>query len=59
MVCTDSCKEGFDGVMMHERPVVCYESRNLNEDEKNYVVHDVDLQVIIHVLKMWRHYLLG
>jgi len=39
--------------------VVYYESRKLNEHEKNYVTHDLELVAIIHVLKMWRHYILG
>ena len=38
--------------------MVCYESWNLNEHEKNYVTHDLELENIIHALKMWRHYLL-
>jgi len=59
VVCTYACKEGLGGFMMHGGSVVCYESRKLNENENNYVVHDVDLRVIIHLLKMWRHYLLG
>jgi hypothetical protein len=25
----------------------------------NYVTHDLELAVIIHALKMWRHYLVG
>jgi len=37
---------------------VCYESRKLNEHEMNYVTHDLELEAIIHNLKMWRHYLL-
>jgi len=39
--------------------VVCYESRKLNEHEQNYVIHDLELAVIIHTLEMWRHYILG
>ena len=38
---------------------MCYESRILNENEKNYATHDLELVEIIHALKMWRHYLLG
>ena len=38
---------------------MCYESQKLNEHEQNYPTHDLELAVIIHVLKMWRHYLLG
>ena len=39
--------------------VVFYESRKLNENEVNYVTHDLELAAIVHALKMWRHYLLG
>lgn len=43
---------------MQEGHVVCYESRILIEHEQNYPTHDLDLVVIIHALKMQRHYLL-
>jgi len=38
--------------------VICYESKKLNENEKNYMTYDLELATIIHALKMWRHYLL-
>jgi hypothetical protein len=59
LVCTDACKEGLGGVLMQEGKVICYESQKLNEHEVNYVTHDLELAVIVHALKMWRHYLLG
>ena len=31
----------------------------MNKHEQNYVMHDIELVAIIHVLKMWRHYLLS
>lgn len=31
----------------------------MNEHEQNYLTHDLELTVIIHALKMWRHYILG
>jgi len=31
--------------------VVCYESRKLNENEKNYVTHDLKLETIIHAFE--------
>lgn len=37
--------------------MVCYESKKLNELERNYATHDLELASIIHMLKMWRHYL--
>jgi hypothetical protein len=39
--------------------VVCHESMNLKEHEKNYVTHDLDLASIVHALNMLRHYLMG
>lgn len=39
--------------------MVFYELRKLNEHEKDYVNHDLELETIIHALKMWRKYLLG
>jgi len=54
----DACKEGLGGVLMWEGQVVFYESRKLNEHGHNYVTHDIELETIIHALKMWRHYLL-
>jgi hypothetical protein len=57
-VCTDACKEGIDGVLMKNGHVIFYESRKL-EHEINYSTHDLDLVSIVHVLRMWRHYLMG
>jgi hypothetical protein len=59
LMCTDACKEGLGGFIMHEGRVICHESRKLNEHEINYVTHDLELVAIVHALKMWRHYLLG
>ena len=59
VVCTDACKEGLGGVLSQRDHVVCYESRKLKEHERNYATHDLELAVIVHALKMWRHYLMG
>jgi hypothetical protein len=48
-----------DFLVCIEGCVICYESRKLNEHEINYVTHDLELDAIVHALKMWRHYLLG
>lgn len=39
--------------------MACYESRKLNEHEKNYVTHDLESIVIINALKVWRNCLLS
>jgi hypothetical protein len=59
VVCTDACKEGLGGVLSQNGYVVCYESRKLKEHERHNVTHDLELEVIMHALKMWRHYLMG
>lgn len=59
LVYTNDYKRAIGGVLIHEGHVVCYESRKLNEKKKNYLTHDFELEVIIHALKMWRHYLLS
>jgi hypothetical protein len=59
MVCTDVCKEGLGGVLSHNGFVICYESRKLKENEKNYATNDLELTTIIHALRKWIHYLMG
>jgi hypothetical protein len=58
VVCIDACKEGLEGVLIHNGSVICYESRKLKEHEKNYATHDLELVAIVHALKKWRHYLI-
>lgn len=31
----------------------------MKEHVKNYVTHDLELDVMLHALKWWRHYLIG
>ena len=59
VVCTDARKEGLGGVLLQNDHVLCCESRNLKEHEHNYSTHDLELEAIIHALKMWRNYLMG
>ncbi|XP_070030024.1 uncharacterized protein [Nicotiana sylvestris] len=46
-------------VLMQEGRVIAYASRQLKIHEKNYPVHDLELAMIVHTLKIWRHYLYG
>jgi hypothetical protein len=59
VVCIDACKEGFGGFLTQKYHVVYYESRKLKEHERNYATHNLELAIIVHALKMWRHYLMG
>jgi hypothetical protein len=49
-------KESF--VLMQNRQVVAYASRQLKVHEKNFPTHDLELAAIVFVLKIWRHYYL-
>jgi hypothetical protein len=44
---------------MQEGRVVAYASRLLETHEENYPTHDPELVVVVHALKIWRHYLIG
>jgi hypothetical protein len=59
VVCIDACKEGLGGFLSQEGFVICYESKNMKENERNYATHDLELATIIHTLRKWRHYLMG
>ena len=56
---TDASHEGLGGVLMQERQVIAYASRQLKVHEKNYPTHDLELAGVVHALKIWRHYLYG
>jgi hypothetical protein len=47
------------GVLGHNGFIICYESRKLKEHENNYATRDLELAVIVHAMKKWRHYLMG
>jgi hypothetical protein len=55
----DASRQGLGCVLMQERQVVCYASRQLRKHEENYPTHDLELAVVVHALKIWRHYLIG
>ena len=49
----------FGCVLMQEGRVIAYASQQLQKHEVNYSTHDLELVVVVHALKIWRHYLLG
>jgi hypothetical protein len=55
----DASRQGLGCVLMQEGQVVCYASRELRKHEENYPTHDLELAAVVHVLKIWRHYLIG
>jgi hypothetical protein len=44
---------------MQDNRVIPYASRALRPHEQNYPTHDLELAVVVHALKIWRHYLMG
>ncbi|XP_070017565.1 uncharacterized protein [Nicotiana sylvestris] len=55
----DASRIGIGCILMQEDRVTAYASCRLKPNEKNYHVHDLELAVIIHALKSWRHVLRG
>ena len=44
---------------MQNGKVITYASRQLEDHEKNYPTHDLELAAVVFALKIWRHYLYG
>jgi hypothetical protein len=38
---------------------VAYASRQLRKREEHYLTHNLELAIVVHALKIWRHYLIG
>ena len=55
----DALKDRLGCVFMQSGRVVAYGSRQLKNHERNYPTHDMELEVIVFALKIWRHYLYG
>jgi hypothetical protein len=54
----DASGTGMGCVLMQDNRVIAYASRALRPLEQNYPTHDLELAVVVHALKMWRHYLM-
>ena len=48
IVYTDALLLGLGGVLMQERQVVAYASRQLKVHELNYPTHDLELAAVVH-----------
>jgi hypothetical protein len=44
---------------MQDSHLVAYSSWQLRNHEVHYLTHDLELVIIVHALKIWRHYLMG
>jgi hypothetical protein len=55
----DASKNGLGCVLMQDRKVIAYGSRQLKPHEHNYPVHDLELAAVVYALKSWRQSLYG
>ena len=56
---SDASRKGLGCVLMQDRGVVAYASRQLRLYEENHPTHDLELAAIVFALKIWRHFLYG
>jgi hypothetical protein len=55
----DVSGQGLGCVLMQDGHMVAYASQQLRKHEAHYPTHDLELAVVVHALKIWRHYLMG
>jgi hypothetical protein len=55
----DASGQGLGCVLMQDGHVVAYALRQLRKHEEKYPTHDLELAVVVHALKIWRHYIIG
>jgi hypothetical protein len=55
----DVSGQGLGCVLMQAGHVVAYASRQLRKHEAHYPTHNLELVVVVHTLKIWRHYHMG
>jgi len=55
----DASYQGLGCVLMLNKKVVAYASRQLKVHERNYPTHDLELAAVVFALKIWRHCLYG
>jgi hypothetical protein len=55
----DASGTGLGCVLMQEGHMIVDSSHQLHPHEEHYPTHDLELVVVVHALRTWRHYLLG
>ncbi|GJW82976.1 putative reverse transcriptase domain-containing protein [Tanacetum coccineum] len=59
IVYCDASHKGLGAILMQNKKVIAYASRQLKIHEKNYTTHGLELGAVVFALKIWRHYLYG
>jgi hypothetical protein len=54
----DVLAQGLGCVLMQDGPVVAYASWQLRKHEEHYLTPDLELAIVVHILKIWRYYLM-
>jgi hypothetical protein len=54
----DASGQGLGCVLKQDSRMVAYASWKLRKHEEHYVTHNLDLAVVVHTLRIWRHYLM-
>jgi hypothetical protein len=53
----DVSGQGLGCVLMQDSHVSVYFTTDKHEE--NYPTHNLELDIVVHALKIWRHYLMG
>jgi len=59
LVCMDVSKQGLGVELKQNGRLIYYACRKLRLIEENYVTGDLELDAMVHILRLWRHYFLG
>jgi hypothetical protein len=55
----DASRQGLGCILVQDGQVVSCASRQLEKHKENYPTHYLELAIVVHALKIWRHYLIG
>jgi hypothetical protein len=59
LIYCDASSQGLGCVLMQDGHVVAYASMQLRKHKEKYSTHNLELAVVVHALKIWRHYIIG
>ena len=53
----DASRVGLGCVLIQDGMFLAYAYRHLKVHENNYPTHDLEFEIVVFALKLWRHYL--